>query len=74
MAQGVSALTALNRVHLQSLEEMAYGLDLDPGKDMSFAGIRVAVEQSAAAAALLRELVPHELAFRAWLAERRRTI
>ena len=56
---------------LRDLEDMTYRRGFEPGPDIAFAGPRLAVAESAAAAQFLLQLADIEAPFKTWLEERR---
>ncbi len=67
MAAGTGELVQFARLHLRSLEEMTYRAGIEPGPDLAFAGVRIALAQAEEAVRFLRALVPLEGDVRALL-------
>jgi hypothetical protein len=72
MAVAVEELVELKRKQMRDLEQLTYRRGIEPGPDMAFAGIRLLVAEGEAAAQFLRQLVPIQEPFMAWLEERQR--
>ena len=70
MSVGVADTAALLRQHLTSLEEMTYRQGVQPGPDLAFAGLRVAIARSEAAAQFLASLAPYQEELEPWLVDR----
>jgi hypothetical protein len=70
MADALRELVVIERKRLNELDELTYRQGLKPGEDVSFAGVRILIEQTDAAHQLLRKIAPYEDAFRMWLEAR----
>jgi hypothetical protein len=72
MSYAVTELVELERKRLRDLEDMTHRRGFEPGPDMAFAGVRLAVAEGAAAAQFLLQLADIEGPFKIWLDEQQR--
>jgi len=71
LSRSVGELVQQKKKLLVDLEDMSYRYGVEPGPDLSFGGLRIAVEHAAQAQQLLAALAPHEAELKAWLEARR---